>query len=368
VEVTSRHIRENLAFFEEQLREQWDADLVWRGLQQLEVVSIALLQSQDKPQVIFESMNSTGKDLSSADLIRNFVLMSYPIEEQDEVYRVYWQPIERTLGAQVYDGVFDDFIRCYLTVSQPLSLGNDGDAYQAFKRYVIAREYRREDRMRILVLRLSRFAGYYVAATTGAIDDLELREALSRIERLMQPAVNPLLLALFDCFEHASLDREGFLGALGMLESYLFRRLICACDQTTLPKLVASLIARIQAAAAESAPVGQTLEVALLNEAVGATRFPGDAEFSQALAALAEHRRVLAESDEHDAVDAGFDPLLLAQDDERLAAGDDFVSAAIALWSRPEVDEETLAVYRSSEQARALAESEGTDATITIGW
>ncbi|MDO4538913.1 MAG: DUF262 domain-containing protein, partial [Coriobacteriales bacterium] len=98
IDKSSRRLLDNLAYFERRLEDVDSIDDVWAGLQRLEVVSISLAQGQDQPQVIFESMNSTGKDLGSADLVRNFVLMSYDIDEQDDVYRVYWSPIERTLG------------------------------------------------------------------------------------------------------------------------------------------------------------------------------------------------------------------------------------------------------------------------------
>lgn len=95
-------------------------------------MSISLTQGQDNPQLIFESMNSTGKSLSSADLIRNFVLMGHP--DQDGLYKTYWRPIETTLGASTYDDVFDEFVRDWLTVlhaPEPLARR---DVYQSFKR------------------------------------------------------------------------------------------------------------------------------------------------------------------------------------------------------------------------------------------
>ncbi|MBR3318197.1 MAG: DUF262 domain-containing protein [Atopobiaceae bacterium] len=96
-------------------------------------MSISLTQGQDNPQLIFGSMNSTGKSLSSADLIRNFVLMGHP--DQDGLYKTYWRPIETTLGASTYDDVFDEFVRDWLTVlhaPEPLARR---DVYQSFKRH-----------------------------------------------------------------------------------------------------------------------------------------------------------------------------------------------------------------------------------------
>ena len=90
--------------------------MVWDGIQRLDVVSISLDANQDNPQLIFESMNSTGKGLSSADLIRNFILMVLPKEEQDSLYLNHWRNIELTLGEDTYEDTFDEFLRNYLTV------------------------------------------------------------------------------------------------------------------------------------------------------------------------------------------------------------------------------------------------------------
>ena len=104
------HLQENLVYFERQL-ETVDANIIWLGIQQLQVASIALTEGQDNPQLVFESMNSTGKDLSSADLVRNFILMSAPIESQESLYRSFWRPIEQSLdtdnGAELFEKLRD---------------------------------------------------------------------------------------------------------------------------------------------------------------------------------------------------------------------------------------------------------------------
>ena len=86
VEESSR-ILNNLAFFKQRLAAIDSPNVIWDGIRRLEAVSISLDAGKDNPQLIFESMNSTGKDLSSADLIRNFVLMGLPREQQESLYQ-----------------------------------------------------------------------------------------------------------------------------------------------------------------------------------------------------------------------------------------------------------------------------------------
>ena len=198
----SERLLENLAFFERRVQALDDVESVWAGLQRLEVVSIALSQGQDNPQAIFESMNSTGKDLSSADPIRNFVLMAYPVSEQREMYQLYWRPIEEILGADAYGQTFDDFIRSYFTVAYAPESMAKADVYQTFKRYVLFNGYHRNDRMKNLSLKVKRFASYYARVTTGEVSDADVAAALGTLSILEAPVVNPLLLALFDSYDH----------------------------------------------------------------------------------------------------------------------------------------------------------------------
>ncbi|MDO4807353.1 MAG: DUF262 domain-containing protein [Coriobacteriales bacterium] len=279
-------LSQNLLFFERRVDALDNVDLVWAGLQRLEVVSISLAQGKDDPQVIFESMNATGKDLTNADLVRNFVLMSYPLAEQQDLYRTYWQPIEKILATDTvaFDDAFDDFIRSYLSVVHAPTSMAKVDVYQAFKRYVLFHGFNENDRMKNLSLKLKRFARYYAAVTRGQVDDEELEQALVRIAQLETPVVNPLLISLFDGFEHHEFDRESFVAILQTLESYLFRRAVCDCAQSELAPFFSSLIARLDAVRSEEGNMVEAFLSMLLNEEGTARRFPTDAEFAHALA------------------------------------------------------------------------------------
>ncbi|EDP61537.1 hypothetical protein BAL199_13905 [alpha proteobacterium BAL199] len=113
----SLRVTQNFDLFTELLAEQkGDLAPVCRGLAKLVVVDIALSRDQDNPQLIFESMNSTGKELSQADLIRNFILMGLEPGRQTRLYEEYWRPMELDFGQEAYGTQFDSFMRHYLTV------------------------------------------------------------------------------------------------------------------------------------------------------------------------------------------------------------------------------------------------------------
>ena len=278
-------LRENLSFFERRLEALTDVDAVWRGLKRLEVVGISLTQGQDDPQVIFESMNSTGKDLSVADLVRNFVLMSYPLSEQPALFATYWQPIEGILGATGdFDESFEDFLRSYLSIVHAPRPMDKIDVYQAFKRYVQFMGFNEGDRMKNLTLRLKRFSTYYAAVVKGTSQDEDLARSLSRIRTLSVRAINPLLMSLLDAYDHHDLTRDELLELLKILESYLLRRSVADLAPSAMYPFLASLVAKVEAVRNEEGTVAPALTHMLLNEDATVRRFPTDAEFAHALA------------------------------------------------------------------------------------
>ena len=96
------------------------------------VVDISLSRDQDNPQLIFESMNSTGRALSQADLIRNFILMGLEADHHTRLYRDYWRPMEMAFGQDAYGQHFDGFMRHYLTVKTD-EIPKVREVYDAFK-------------------------------------------------------------------------------------------------------------------------------------------------------------------------------------------------------------------------------------------
>ena len=122
----------NYQFFRNKLSDsECDLAVVCRGLDKLVVVDVTLTRNVDNPQLVFEAMNSTGKKLSQADLIRNYVLMDLPPKEQEKLYTAYWRPMELDF-AGASESQFDEFVRHYLTVKSG-DIPRLDDIYEAFK-------------------------------------------------------------------------------------------------------------------------------------------------------------------------------------------------------------------------------------------
>lgn len=216
---------------------QGDLVPVCNGLGKLMVVDIALDRTQDNPQLIFESMNSTGRELTQADLIRNFILMGLEPDLQTRLYEEYWRRMEVDFGQEAYGALFDGFMRYYLTVKTG-NLPNVHEVYDAFKRYSRGPEVV-ESGVEAMVADLRSFAHYFCAMALGAEKDPELKTAFHDLRELKADVTYPLLLELYRDYSSNVLPRADFVTAVRHLEAYVFRRAVCSIPTNSMDKTFA---------------------------------------------------------------------------------------------------------------------------------
>jgi len=235
----SLRISENFAFFEEQVRALGD-DLtpLCKGLAKLVIVDIALSRDQDNPQLIFESMNSTGRELSQADLIRNFILMGLEPRQQSRLYEDHWRPMEVAFGQEAYGSHFDGFMRHYLTLKTG-DIPNVRAVYEAFKKHARTPEVAAAG-VDHLVGDIHAYAGYYCAMALDKEPDRELRPAFRDLRELKVDVAFPFLLELYQDYSEGRLDKADFVRAVRLTEAYVFRRAVCAIPTNSLNKTFAT--------------------------------------------------------------------------------------------------------------------------------
>lgn len=276
---TGSRLEANLDLFRSLVAAIDDANVVWNGLQRLEVVSVTLDQGRDEPQLVFESMNSTGLDLEASDLVRNYMLMGCPMAEQNTLYADYWLPMERTLGSLSFDAFLHDWM--VVTLQKPVPKGRA--MYSEFKRFAASSSMPRMERTRNLLENMLEYAGYYAVikgvAAAGS-GDMSVDRRLESIQDLDSTVTDPLVMYMFAAWKHHRTNRDGLLRMLADLESYLFRRMVCSVSSNGLNKLVPSLIAKLESAEHDLA---ETFAALLLTETAKATRMPTDEQFRQAL-------------------------------------------------------------------------------------
>lgn len=270
----SERIRDNYEFFRERLVEA-DPDQVYAGIGRLVVVDVTLDRATDDPQLIFESLNSTGMDLSQSDLIRNFILMRLPEREQTRLYETYWTKIENLFRDS--EKTFDAFIRDFIALRMQASKQEKADEiYFAFRRH-FGSFTSATNNLDTFLRELLRFAEYHAAFSIGADAAQPLREPLARLRRLVDvPA--PLVMRLFDCYESlGTLPEQEFVKAIGLIESYVFRRAICGEQTRGYWQVFANLAHRID----PDRPF-ESLTIGIARQRDN-YRFPDDDEFRKAL-------------------------------------------------------------------------------------
>ncbi|MDQ2805602.1 MAG: DUF262 domain-containing protein [Chloroflexota bacterium] len=267
----AQRIEQNYNFFLQQIR-AWSGniDTLWQGIGKLFVVAVALEHGKDNPQLIFESLNSTGLDLSQADLIRNYLLMQLDNKQQTELYNHYWYPMEQAFDP-ADPSQFDRFVRDYLTVKTG-QIPNIRDIYTSFKAYA---ERQRAEGVATaeFVAEVYRYARDFVELVRAQVADVAIQEALADISALKVEVAYPFLLAVYrDYKEHRLTDSE-FATVLGLIESYVFRRTICGIATNSLNKTFTTLYRQIK-----PDRYVESLQAVLLNKE-SFTRFPRDDEF-----------------------------------------------------------------------------------------
>jgi uncharacterized protein with ParB-like and HNH nuclease domain len=205
-------------------------DELYRAIDSLEIIDIVLEPEHgDDPQLIFESLNSTGLDLTEADKIRNFILMGLKPDIQEKYYDDYWNKIENCTGSEL-----DSFVRNYLTIETGV-IPNIRNVYQAFKAYA-----KRKDIQQLLGQMLT-YATAYKKLTTFDLGDSEANEIAKRLDLLDITVAYPFLMAFMIYASDTGIYEKELVPVLSCIESFIFRRLMCDLPTNALNKIFATL-------------------------------------------------------------------------------------------------------------------------------
>ncbi|GAA7329282.1 hypothetical protein MLS101_10120 [Helicobacter pylori] len=239
----SSKIMENFKLFEEWVSNTDKLGTIFKGLEKLTIVWIALEKGKDDPQLIFESMNSKGMELTQTDLIRNYVVMETEIEKQEGFYNKYWRDMEKNFKQN--EKWFDRFVRHYLTI-KTREIPNISKVYAALK------DYRQKEGIGIedLLKDLQKYCGYFCQIVfkkeDDKEDDKELNKALGFLVDLEMDVIYPLLLELYSDYKDRVLSRDDFKDSIDLIESYICRRAVCGLGTNSLNKVFPSFTRHIQ--------------------------------------------------------------------------------------------------------------------------
>lgn len=259
----------NYSYFYERIQKQEiTIDELFDAICRLEIINITL-NNEDNPQLIFESLNSTGLDLSEGDKIRNYILMGLPKQKQDEYYEKYWNCIEKCTKYDV-----SSFIRDYLSVKQ-LVIPSQKKVYINFKKYV------EDSSLKIIEILedLLSYAKRYNILLCGKTSSKELNSCINRLNRLETTVTRPFFLEVLRLYDENQINLNKVAEAFSITESYLFRRTICDLPTNALNKIFLLLNREIMRYDGTDSNYIEKLKFALLSKKDRA-RFPNDDDFS----------------------------------------------------------------------------------------
>lgn len=259
-------------FYDRIQREELNVDELFDAICRLEIINISL-NHEDNPQLIFESLNSTGLDLSEGDKIRNYILMGLPNDLQIKFYEKYWNQIEVYTGYDV-----SSFVRDYLSIKQQ-STPNINSVYPAFKKYV---EETDQPDIEPLLKELLEYAKRYAILLKGGSPDERLNGCIYRLNRLSTTVTRPFFLEVLRLREKCVLTAAELVEIFQFTESYLFRRTICDLPTNALNKIFLLLHREIIRMDGSEENYVEKFKYALLNKRERA-RFPDDTEFAECM-------------------------------------------------------------------------------------
>ena len=216
---------------------------VYTGLKKLMIVDIVLEGNENHPQKIFESLNSTGKDLTEADKIRNYVLLHQKPHIQDRLYKDYWFPMEQYFGKEEYTKRFDSFMRDYLTLKTEQIPTLKG-IYVKFKAYLPDYLFKNPENAEKIVREISRYGRHYVDIIQKE-EDPELKVCLEDIWELRAEVVYPFLLEVYDYYKRDDIEKSEVIKTLRLVESYVFRRSICGLSSKFLNHIFVDILRKM---------------------------------------------------------------------------------------------------------------------------
>lgn len=255
-------------------------DDIYYALKQLKTIIITLTQDE-QPQLIFESLNSTGLALTEGDKIRNYILMNLPIEKQTKYYKEYWAKIEKCV---------DDvslFIRNYLRLKLKKSPSDD-KLYRVFRDYFESRLKSNTCLLEDFLKELLSYARNYQKLLIGSCGFISnsakaIDNSLTRFKHLKVNVVRPFLMEVLLLHDRHEISDGDLLKILSITESFLFRRYICNLPSNSLKNIFASLNDDIIRYDGTTNNYVDKMSCVLMSKEAK-SRFPNDEEFKEALA------------------------------------------------------------------------------------
>lgn len=270
-------ILENYKYFRQRIVECGLSEDEINGLiEKLTMVYIMLDNEKEDPQLIFESLNSTGLDLTHADLIRNYLLMGHSREKQEELYEKYWENLEKNIPFSE----ITDFIRDYLTMKNNI-IPNKNRIYETFKEFY-ENNVKKDITIEKFLLELNKYSKYHCWIKNFNSDYPKLNFIFEELDKLNSSVINPFLFYVLNKFEEKEIELEEVIKVCKIIQTYIVRRAVCNVQTNSLNKIFANLSKEIQNNNLDELKFSEKVLFIFLNK-ISTGRMPKDSEFKKEL-------------------------------------------------------------------------------------
>ena len=268
------NVIENFNFFRRIILEETFDDIL-NGLNRLIFVEISLERDKDDPQRIFESLNSTGLDLSQSDLIRNFILMDLEPKNQQRIFEQIWNPIEENArDLTLQKSMVSDYLRDYLTLRNK-KIPNKNKVYQEFKKLY---PNKKEDAYYEELENIKALSKHYKKLINpSTISDNDLKLELEYISRLEINVAFPFLLQVFEDNAIGIIDNDELIKILKLIQSYTWRRFVVGLPTSALNKIFMTLYSEV-----DNEDYYNSIALALIKKK-GSGKFPTNEDLKSSL-------------------------------------------------------------------------------------
>lgn len=239
VHLQTSNITMNYNYFYNRLSElHISLDELFESINKLQVMVVNLNSPEDDPQLIFESLNSTGVDLTNADKIRNYLLMNESQSAQLELFNNYWQPIEERTHLRM-----SDFFKDFLTLKEGKTpvIAKVYEAFVEFYSKIEMKADSKTDIKKSFFQELSEYSIAYQYILKFNTDNKKINEFLKRLEEVKVTVAIPFVLAILKDYSDNKIDVNQVIATFNVVESYIARRLITAIPSNALNKIFATL-------------------------------------------------------------------------------------------------------------------------------
>ena len=200
------------------------------------------MDKKEDPQQVFESINSTGVNLSAADLIRNFVLMNKDNATQTRIYNEYWSPIEFD-----YVGTknLKEFFRFYVSIKEKITIP-EREVYEKFKiQYEKLLAEQNEEEILSEILNYAKYY-YYISRDASESNNQTLEEILKDYRNAKSNMPHIVIMETMNLyFNKQRIEESDLLNTIRLLTNYIVRRNICGIDTKSISNIFGSMLGKI---------------------------------------------------------------------------------------------------------------------------